>query len=103
MQISGNGGTRNLASILLGLQDPDRTGTKPPASQETKPDQQDQVQISDNAKEIQRLKELIDQHNPSRAEKVAHLQQAIANGTYDVSGQAVADALIKHVLTDTVV
>ena len=103
MQISGNGGTRNLASILMGLQESDRSGAKSAAAQESKQDQQDQVQISENAKEIQRLKELAEAEDPARKEKVARIEQAIASGTYDVSGQSVADALIKNVLTDTVV
>ena len=103
MQISGNGGARNLAGILLGLQESDRSGAKSSAAQENKQDQQDQVQISENAKEIQRLKELAEAEDPARKEKVARIEQAVASGTYDVSGQSVADALIKNVLTDTVV
>jgi len=53
--------------------------------------------------EMQRLMALALQEDPGRAEKIARIQQAIASGTYAVSGRAVADALIRHVLTDAVV
>jgi len=39
----------------------------------------------------------------ARAERIAKIRQAIAAGTYDVSDRAVADALIRHVLTDGLV
>jgi negative regulator of flagellin synthesis FlgM len=103
MQISGNGGTRDLARLLLGIQEPERTGTNSATARETKQEPQDQVQISEYAKEIERLRELTEQEDPARADKVARIGEAVAGGTYDVSGQAVADALIRHVLTDTVV
>jgi negative regulator of flagellin synthesis FlgM len=103
MQISGQGGARDLANLLLGVQDADRTASKPPVVQEVRQQPEDQVQISEYAKEIQRLKALAQEDDPARAEKVAQIQQAIAGGTYNVSGRAVADALIRSTLTDTVV
>jgi negative regulator of flagellin synthesis FlgM len=103
MQISGNGGARDLANLLLGIQDSDRATNRQAAAPESRQPQQDQVQISQNAKEIQRLTEFASQEDPARADKVAQVQQAIASGTYNVSGQSVADALLRNVLTDTVV
>lgn len=99
MEISGHGRAQELAALLLGTQDIDRSATKPsggPASQ------QDQVQISDNAKELQRIASLVDLSDDARAERIAGIRQALDAGTYDVSGRKVGDALIRHVLTDAV-
>ena len=71
--------------------------------QKARQNQQDQAQNSQDDKEIHRLMALALQEDPTRIEKVARIQQAIASGTYDVSGQEVADALIRHVLTDSIV
>lgn len=54
-------------------------------------------------KEIQQLMALALHDDPTRAARLARIQRAIANGTYDVSSRAVADALIRQVLTDAVV
>lgn len=45
----------------------------------------------------------VPQDDPARAARLARIQRAIADGTYNVSSQAVADALIRHVLTDALV
>jgi negative regulator of flagellin synthesis FlgM len=37
-----------------------------------------------------------------RAEHVDRIKRALDSGTYDISGRAVGDALIKQVLTDAV-
>jgi negative regulator of flagellin synthesis FlgM len=99
MEISGHGHAHELAKLLLGVQDSDRSAGKSQASSTPK---QDQVDISDRAKEIQRIKSLFNEPDTARAAHVEQLRQAVDNGTYDVSGRKVADALIRHVLTDAV-
>ena len=99
MQISGHGRAHELASLLLGVQETER----PSQAKSKAPDsRQDQVNISEHAKEMARIKALAQKSDPTRTERVEHLRQAIDGGTYNVNGRTVADALIRHVLTEAV-
>ncbi len=99
MQISGHGKPDYLAKILLGIQGADGVSAKPLAPQDG---HQDRVQISDRAKEIQRIKALADQPDAVREERIAQISRSIDAGTYTVSGKHVADAVIRQTLTDAV-
>jgi negative regulator of flagellin synthesis FlgM len=99
MQISGHGKPDYLAKILLGIQGADGVSAKPLAPQDG---HQDRVQISDRAKEIQRIKALADQPDAVREERIAQISRSIDTGTYTVSGKHVADAVIRQTLTDAV-
>lgn len=99
MEISGRGGATDLAKLLLGVQEagPATSGYR------AKPQRQgDRVQISDQAKELQRIKALTGEPDEARAEKVERIRQAIDNGTYSVEGRKVGDAIIRHALTEQV-
>lgn len=100
MQISDHGKVDHLAKLLLGVHEADKSG----ARQTTGPTQagKDEVRISAQAKELQRIRELANQPDPERTEHVERIKRALDSGTYDVTGRAVGDALIKQVLTDTV-
>ena len=100
MQISGPGRADQLAKLLFGVQDAEAAGVKPSASR--KEPAKDQVHISDQAKELQRIRALAHEPDPARIERLDRIQQAIDSGTYDVSGRKVGDALIKQVLTDAI-
>jgi negative regulator of flagellin synthesis FlgM len=99
MQISGHGKPDYLAKILLGIQGADGVSAKPLPPQGG---HQDRVQISDRAKEIQRIKALADQPDAAREEQIAQISRSVDAGTYTVSGKQVADALIRQTLTDAV-
>ena len=100
MEISRNGRSADLAKILLGVQDTERTQSKKTASQHA--GSQDRVQISEQAKELQRLRAAAEQPNAERDAKVDHIRQSVEGGTYRVDGKQVADAIIRSVLTDSV-
>ncbi|MCC2641808.1 MAG: flgM [Nitrospira sp.] len=100
MEISRNGRPADLANILLGVHETERTHGKTAASQDTR--SQDRVQISDQAKELQRLRAAADQPNAVRDARVDQLRQSVEGGTYAVDGRKVADAMIRSVLTDSV-
>jgi len=51
----------------------------------------DELNLSDAAKDAERLGNLVDQ---SRSDRLEAVRQAIANGTYNVSGENIAKALI---------
>ncbi|MBA5870888.1 MAG: flagellar biosynthesis anti-sigma factor FlgM [Nitrospira sp. CR2.1] len=100
MEISNNGRAADLAKILLGVQETDRTHHKKTASQQTQ--SQDRVQISERAKELQRLRAAAEQPDTERDARVGQIQQSVEGGTYTVDGKKVADSMIRHVLTDAV-
>ena len=100
MEISHNGRAADLAKILLGVQDTERTHNKKSASQGTQ--SQDRVQISEQAKELQRLRASAEQPDAERDARVGQIRQSVEGGTYNVDGKKVADAIIRNVLTDAV-
>jgi negative regulator of flagellin synthesis FlgM len=100
MQISGHGKVDHLAKLLLGVQDTEGTGNRQVAARTQVG--KDEVQISAQAKELQRIRELANQPDPGRAEQVERIRRALDSGTYDISGRAVGDAMVKQVLTDAV-
>ncbi len=100
MQISGHGKVDHLAKVLLGVHEVESAAARQPTVQ-TKAGK-DEVQISAQAKELQRIRELVNQPDSVRAEHVDRIKRALDSGTYDISGRAVGDALIKQVLTDAV-
>ena len=99
MQISGHGKPDHLAKLLLGIQGAEVIGPKQRTQQD---ERQDRVQISDRAKEIQRIKSLADQPDAAREERIERISRTVESGTYSVSGKQVADALIRQALTDAV-
>jgi negative regulator of flagellin synthesis FlgM len=100
MQISGHGKTDHLAKLLLGVHEAESKGTGQTAARPAAG--KDEVQISARAKELQRIQALASEPDEARAQRVEHLRQSVDNGTYDVSGRKVGDAILKQVLTDAV-
>jgi len=99
MEISGQGRARDLAGLLLGVQDAGCGAGKKPAEQGAP---QDQIEISEHAKEVQRIKSLVSEPDAGRTERVQQIRDAVDAGTYQVDGRTVADAVLRHVLTDGV-
>lgn len=99
MQISGHGKPDHLAKLLLGIQGTDGVSAKQQTQQDGR---QDRVQISDRAKEIQRIKALVDQPDAAREERIERISQSVDAGTYSVSAKKVADAIVRQTLTDAV-
>ncbi|MBI5671921.1 MAG: flagellar biosynthesis anti-sigma factor FlgM [Nitrospirae bacterium] len=100
MQISGHGKVDQLAKLLLGVQETEGTSSRQAAARTQVG--KDEVQISAQAKELHRIRELANQPDPGRAEQVERVRRALDSGTYDVSGRAVGDAIVKQVLTDAI-
>lgn len=100
MEISQNRRCADLAKILLGVQDTERTQSKKTVSQDA--GSQDRVQISEQAKELQRIRAAAEQPDAERDAKVEQIRQSVQGGTYRIDGKQVADALIHSVLTDSV-
>ena len=99
MEISRNN-CADLAKLLLGVQETERP-SGPTATQKPS-EHQDRVQISEHAKELQRLKSLTGQPDAARDARVEKIRQSVEGGTYSVDGTKVADAIIRQVLTDSI-
>jgi negative regulator of flagellin synthesis FlgM len=97
MQISGHGRADHLAALLLGNQEGAPVGSNRRTSSDNR---QDRVQISQQAKEIQRIKSLADQPDAARAERIEQISRSLEAGTYNVAGRTVGAAIIRHTLTD---
>ena len=59
-----------------------------------------QVEISSAAQEIQRVKQVINGLPDVRQDRVDALKAQIDRGTYNVSGQDIADLIIRRALAD---
>ena len=96
----GRNNRAELAKFLLGVQEVDRTQSKqtPQASGE----QQDRIQISDHAKELQHIRSLVERPDPVREARVEQIHRSIESGTYAVDGKKVADSMIRQLLIDSV-
>jgi negative regulator of flagellin synthesis FlgM len=99
MQISGHGKPDHLAKLLLGVQGTDGVSAKPQTQSDGR---EDRVQISDLAKEVQRIKALANHPDAARDERIERIGRSVDAGTYNVSGKKVADAIIRQTLTDAV-
>ena len=100
MQISGHGKVDHLAKLLLGVQDTEGTGSRQAAARTQVG--KDAVQISAQAKELQRIRELANQPDPGRAEQVERIRRALDSGTYHLRRRPLGDAIVKQALTDAV-
>ena len=57
----------------------------------------DQVSISNEAKEIQNIKETLEDKPEIRQEKVDQIKNQIQNGTYQVDSQKIAEKIISDI------
>lgn len=100
MEISRHGRVDDLGKLLLGVQPSERSSSRKPTSAETPGT--DRVEISEAAKEMQRVRDLTETGAAARADRVETLKQAVESGTYTVSGRKIADGLLRHTLIEGV-
>ncbi|BCA54790.1 Anti-sigma 28 factor FlgM [Nitrospira sp. KM1] len=99
MEISGRGRAAELAKMLLGVQEVGPVSGKSPSKPQG---QEDRVQISDQAKELQRIKDLTHVPDHERMKKIEQIRQSLESGTYGIESRKVGDSILRQVLTDTV-
>jgi negative regulator of flagellin synthesis FlgM len=81
-------------NISQGPQRVARAEGKEEVAQAAKPQSTDRIEISQKAKEVMRLKELIRELPEVREDRVAALQQAIQTGNYKVDALNVAKKML---------
>ena len=74
-----------------------------PEEEKTAVSRKDSLEISREAKELSTIRRIIDKTPEVRAEKVAAIKEAIANGTYNVDSREVAHMMIVRSLVDRIV
>lgn len=77
---------------LYNASKPRTTGTEAPAS-----NFMDKLNISSAGKDLQVAKQAVSNAPDIRADKVSALKDAVANGTYDVSGEDFADKIMEKI------
>ena len=58
------------------------------------------VQVSPSAHEIQQIKKLVNSLPDQRVDRVQALKAQIESGSYNISGEDIADLIIRRVLAD---
>jgi len=58
------------------------------------------VNLGERSRELARLKKKVQSMPESRSEKVDEIRWAIRNGTYKISGLAVAESLLEELIVD---
>jgi negative regulator of flagellin synthesis FlgM len=61
-----------------------------------------EAELSGEAKEIQRVADLVANEADVREDIVASLRERIANGTYNVTGEQIGEMMIRRFLADRV-
>jgi negative regulator of flagellin synthesis FlgM len=64
---------------------------------------QDQVVVSDQAKEIGRLQASVSKLPDVRPDRVEDVKNAVNSGTYNVKGEAVAGKVLKEAVIDSII
>ncbi len=90
-EVQGLNGLKQKSSTRLGKKE----GMEAPASNLEKSSSV-QVNLSDRAKELQRVKDLIKESDDVNEAKVAQLQKMIDAGEYKVDASKVADRLVEE-------
>ncbi len=97
MKIQGNNQLPEVREPNL-RQAEEKSGTE-----KTSLPQDDSVRISSGAKEAQKIMAEVEKAPDIREDKVRELKTAIDAGTYNVSGEAVAEKMIKEFMLGTII
>jgi len=79
-----------------------QVGDKTESANKVTPQTSDSVRISSDAKEALRMMGEVQKVPDVREEKVRELQALISSGTYSVSGEQVAESMIKETMLGTI-
>jgi negative regulator of flagellin synthesis FlgM len=98
MKIHGTDGTAGIQELLQRIRQSE--GTPQQQELESKPSQPnvEKVEISPQAKEIQRLKTTLNEIPDVRSEKIEEVRQAMETGKYQVDLNAVSERILKSML-----
>lgn len=90
-------------SGAAGFQSPEISKEKVSGGQNAGATPEDQVSVSDRAKEIGKLQAAVNQLPDIRADRVETVKNAVNAGTYNVNGEAVAGSVLKEAIVDSTI
>lgn len=87
---------QSIRQITQGMKPP-QSEKNPPASSVSSPDAgSDRVEISSQSRDMKKIHEILATTPEVRTEKVAALKKAVAEGTYKVKTEDIADKMVKE-------
>jgi negative regulator of flagellin synthesis FlgM len=102
MQISIEEVSRALRSQGVAPAKSGRTDGNGHAEATNRPTAASSVEVSGEAQEIQRVKRLVENTPDVREELVQKLKADIESGTYNVTGEDIADLMVRRAFADSV-
>ena len=100
MKIHGPDPFDRLKEALARLEEKDRTERAAGREEDRgtaatgRAGEEDRVQLSDRARELRRLREVLDESPEIREELVARLREEIASGRYGIDGRRIAEGIL---------
>ena len=102
MKISDDKSTQDLTNYIRKTLDQRKVVHLEANNFRNKSISEERVELSRKASDINRIREIVRKTPDIRGEKVALLREKIASGNYNVSGQEIADKMLReHLLEDT--
>lgn len=101
MEITPNDNTINIDAYVNNINDKNKTDNAS-ESAEKKVAKTDTVNISEAAKEIQEVRQQLDEIPDVRTEKVQQLKKEIENGTYEINSEKIAEKMLRESLFNDV-
>ncbi len=102
MEINGNNSLVHLNASVQKLDLQQQNQRSPKTGEGSSPADSDRIELSVRGREIQHLDALIRSTPDVRDAKVEQVRSAIANGTYNVKAEQVADKIIGGSLVDQI-
>src|SRR5262249_22328939 len=100
MQIKGNNSLPGLDGAINRVENSERQARVDRQERQNAPAKSDRLELSIRGREIQQLDSLIQSSPDVRTEKVEQIRSAIADGTYNVKAEQIADKIISGNLID---
>ncbi|HXZ38108.1 MAG TPA: flagellar biosynthesis anti-sigma factor FlgM [Thermodesulfobacteriota bacterium] len=96
-----NNDGQSIRQITQGMKPP-QSEKNPPASSVTSPDAgSDRVELSPQSRDMKKIHEILATTPEMRTEKVAELKKAIADGSYRVNTEDIADKMLKEMVFES--
>jgi len=99
MKIDSERSLLNLEAYVKNAQDGEAVKQSQRQEQE-RASTTEQVKLSDTARDIQKIREIVDATPEIRADKVGHFKKEIEAGNYSVNGDKVAEKMLRESLID---